>query len=179
MTIVLRSEASRKTKGGFTLLEAVIALGLWVILMGGIFLLWHHSAASSVRMLQQQSAFENARIAMDALKMNFQLARRFELTTNADGVLESLVLNQIPPTSSGSWHDFRFDFDITRSPDSVRYQRLEFGGNEFASGLAEIRIVYAGERVEITVITGCDPPIILHGSVCVRFKEATVNGVHK
>lgn len=165
-----------KSRGGFTLLEAAVALALWLILSGAVFLVWQHSALSALSdtgMLERQSAFENARITVDALKMNFQMAREITLQTDANDRLQMLTLNQRDPF--GAWHDYRIRFNVNTG-------RLDFGQpppgswNEFASGLAEVQIIYLGGRMRIIVKTDCAEPIELEGSVCVRHKYVTVIG---
>jgi len=163
----------KKARGGFTLLEAVIALALWLILSAGIFLVWQHSALSGTSLLERQSAFENARISMDALIMNFQMARRITLQTDSNDILQRLTLNQRNP--QGQWQDYTFRFNLNAAPGSARHHRLEFGDNEFAENIAEIRIEYIDEsRMQITITTGCEVPIILEGSVDARYKNVVV-----
>jgi type II secretory pathway pseudopilin PulG len=181
-----------KNKKGFTLLEAVIALALWLVLSAGVFFAWQHSAQSSAMLFERQNAFENARISMDAIIMNFQMARRINLQTDGRDVLQTLTLNQhfrdgsVPRNCLGGrpWNcnethfaNYTFSFNANASPTSVRFQRLEFGNNEFAENIAEIIIQYVDGRMEITITTGCDEPIVLEGSVCVRYKCLVVNGV--
>ena len=159
----------------YTLLEVVIALALWLILSTGIFLVWQHSALSGAHLLEQQNAFENARLSMDALIINFQLARKITLQTDSNNVLQLLTLNQRNPL--GIFEDYVFRFNVNASPASAQYQRLEFGNNEFAANIAEIKIIYIdGNHMDITVTTGCDEPIVLHGSVDVSYKDVTVIG---
>ncbi|MCL2578031.1 MAG: type II secretion system GspH family protein [Defluviitaleaceae bacterium] len=155
---------------GFTLLETVIALALWLILSAGIFMVWNYSTHRGTEMLERQSTFENARIAMDAMKMNFQLSRTIILRTGENDVLQSVTMNQLNP--QGQWHDYRFTFNAGQ-------QRLTFpdAGNEFASDISEIRIAYVNSsRMRIKITTDCEEPIVLEGSVCVRYKSVTVIG---
>ena len=161
-----------KSKQGFTLLEAVIALALWLILSAGIFAVWQHSALSSTGMMERQSAFENARIAMDAIKMNLQMSRTIQLQTNANDSLQLLRMNQRDPY--GIWENYTFRFLVTAAPTSARFQRLEFGDNEFASNIANIEIIYIENRMEIKITTGCEEPVVIKGSVCVRYKDVII-----
>jgi prepilin-type N-terminal cleavage/methylation domain-containing protein len=165
---------------GFTLLETVIALALWLILSAGIFFVWSYSTHRSAAMIERQSAFENARISFDAIKMNFQMSRIIDLQTNND-VLQSVRMCQ-PSTASnrncqhggGLWHDYRFTFDASR-------QRLTFpdAGNEFSSNIAEIKIFPNDTQMHIKITTACSDtePIVIEGSFCVRHKTVIVNGV--
>jgi type II secretory pathway pseudopilin PulG len=157
---------------GFTLLEAIIALALWLILSAGVFLVWQHSAMAGAGMLERQSAFENARITMDALIMNFQMSRSIEIWTNAD-TLQSMALEQRNP--NGEWHDYRFRFNPSTGRLDIGQPLPRPVWNEFSSDLAGIQIVYIpGSRLLITVETNCAEPITLSGSVCVRDKYVNV-----
>jgi hypothetical protein len=91
-----------------------------------------------------------------------------------------LELNQLQRyRGSVRWHNYNFRFNVNAVPDSARFQRLEIGSrptfNEFASGIADIRIKYIeGSRMRITIVTGCDKPQTLEGSVCVRHKHVRI-----
>lgn len=168
-------ESLKTPCSGFTLFEAVIALALWLILSLGIFLVWQHSALMGAELLERQSAFENARISMDALIMNFKLSRRITLYTDGNDVLQLLVLNQLNP--QGRFKNYTFRFNANASLGTARHHRLDFGNNEFASNIAKIQIQYIKEsRMQITITTGCPNPIILEGSVDVRYKDVVVFG---
>ena len=162
-----------KSRKGFTLMEVTIALALWLILSAGVFFVWQHSAHSGMALLEQQSAFENARISMDALIMNFQMAQTITLQTDNNDILQLLTLTQRDP--QGRLHDYRFYFDVNAAEGTAKHHRLEFGtNNEFAANIAEIRIIHNADHMQITITTGCEEPIILRGSACVRFKCVTV-----
>jgi len=159
-----------KSKKGLTLMEAVIALFIWLILSSGVIFVWQHSARSSMEILRSQNAFENARVAMDAIIMNIQMAREIELTNNPDGVMRRLILTSRDP--QGLLHNYRFYFDIDAAEGEAKFQRLEFGtNNEFASDIALIRLEFVQDnRFLIEVVTGCNDPIVLNGSVDARYK---------
>ena len=145
---------------GLTLIELVIALAIWGVISVGVFFLWHHTSGSTVNALERQSAFERARGAMDAIAMNVQMASHVTLNTGADGRMQSLTIRARNP--QGNLHDYIF----THVGDTLR-----IGGNEFASNIAGVYLVYVtGKRLDIMVVTGCDEPIVLNGSVCVRYK---------
>ncbi|MCL1843115.1 MAG: type II secretion system GspH family protein, partial [Defluviitaleaceae bacterium] len=174
--VILRNNKNRR---GFTLLEAVIALALWLILSLGIFFVWQYSVNVGVNMLQRQSAFENARLTIDALKMNFQMSRTITLRTDTNDVLQMLTMNQRDP--NGRFANYSFRFNAAAAPTAAQFQRLEQGNpggwNEFAENIASIQIIHINNsRMRITVTTGCYEPIILEGSVCVRYKDVTVIG---
>jgi len=163
-----------KIRKGLTLLEATIGLALFMILVMGLFFLWQHTARASADLLGRHNAFENARATMDALLMNIQMSRHIVIVTDDDDVLQRIHLTQRDPI--GAPHTYRFTFDINLSPGNLRYQRVEFNDNEFTSGIGKIRIIYIeGSRIDITVITGCQVPITIEGSVDVRYKTVELN----
>ncbi|MCL2189482.1 MAG: hypothetical protein FWC16_15165 [Defluviitaleaceae bacterium] len=156
-------------RAGFTLLEAVIALGIWFILSTGVIFAWRYAANASGGLIMRQNAFENARAAMDAIIMNVQLSNEIELITDDNHVLRYLRMPGIDP--SGMPRNYTFSFNPALPAGHVRHNRLEFSGNEFASHIARVYIVYVMQRrLEITIITDCAVPIRLEGSVCVRYK---------
>ncbi|MCL2386264.1 MAG: hypothetical protein FWC89_01825 [Defluviitaleaceae bacterium] len=166
---------SKKACGGLTLLEVVIAFALWIILSIGVFMVWQHSARAGTVLLERQDAFESARVAMDALIMNMQMARQITLQTDSNDILIqlSLIQNTDPSTNQEA---YRFNFNVNASYGTANHNRLRFGDNEFASGIAEIRIYPVDNRMRIIVTTACPEPIILEGSVDIRYKQVTIIG---
>jgi len=168
-----------KPTAGVTLLEMIIALGLWMILASGVFFAWQFAVQRSFELMAQQSALENARVTMDALKVNIQLARRIELPSAGT----YLLMTCQPSTASsrncrlgGFWHDYRFE--LNSSLNQFRIGQPPNNFNEMARYIGNIEIEYIdGSRLQITVQTTCDPPIILQSSVCVRGK--CVNRCHE
>ena len=156
------------------MLEVTIALAVFMVLSAGIFAVWRHSSNSAMHLLARQNAFENARGAMDALLMNIQMAKTIVLVTDRYDNLESLTLTERNP--QGFLHNYIFQFDVNAAPGTTQHQRLRFGMQEFASNLAAIIITIGGnyQRMYITIITGCDYPIILYGSGDIRYKDVTV-----
>jgi hypothetical protein len=163
----LISRKRPKRANGFTLLELIIALALWMMLSIGVFMLWQHGSSTALRLMEHQSAFENARVSMDALIMNIQMSDNIILTTTRENVLRRIILPG--PDTLGRPHNFRFDFNAASSI-------LSFGDNEFASGIREIKIEYTeSKHINITIQTTCEQPIILYGGVDARYKNITVN----
>jgi len=166
----MRSTA--KKSRGYTLLEVTIALALWMLLSLGVFLVWQHTVVASRTLLSRQNAYENARVAVDGLITNIQMANDITLTTDADGILIQFNLTQ---------HDrpdepFRFFFEINPTTPARRH-RLGFGtpSNAFADNIAMVRIVYIdSSRMVISVTTDCPDPITLEGSVDVRYKNVII-----
>jgi len=164
-----------KHKSGFTLLEAVIALAVWMVLSVSVLFAWNHISNRTVAVLDRQDAFENARGAMDVLITNLQMAKSITLTVGPDYDLRQLSLPSFNPDNIP--HTYVFDFDINLAPTETRFRRLEFGQNELASNIAMIRIQpIAGRHMHITIKTGCEFPIIIEGSVDIRYKNLTVIG---
>jgi len=159
-----------KKQKGFTLVELIVSLGLWMILSLGVLFLWQHATHRSADVMQRQWALEQARGSMDILLMNIQLAHTIRLDTNNNGIMRRLTLTQYDP--NGRLHDYVFEFNINLPETAASYQRLLHGGAEVASGIARIEIVYVlGRRMEIMIQTACEEPIVLRGSVDVRYKN--------
>jgi len=162
-------------KRGYTLLEVVIALGIWMVLVTSVLSVWHYTALTTGRIITRQNAFENARIAMDMMLANIQYADEvFIQTVMYKGDPNTLDTMRVSPTPG----HFTFAFINTTHLNEERHNRLEFsgGGNEVARFLARVVVYYIeGERIEIIVTTTCDEPIVLQGSVCVRYKRVFWN----
>jgi len=158
---------NEKSKRGLTLLELVVALGLWLLLSTGVFFLWHHTSGSTTNILQRQSAFERARGAMDALITGIQMSSEIRLTTDEHNLLDSIVVRGY--NAQNELHDFIFEF-------LPNIQTLRFGGLEFSNNIAAIYIVYTTDRhMDITIYTTCQEPIVIHGSVDVRYKYVVLH----
>ena len=185
----------KKASTGFTLIEALIALAIWMILSISVIFIWQYSAQRTEALIERQSAFENARGAMDVLLMNLQLAHTIRLNVVRwrdeyniwhYNILYTLDMDQINPEGNEQRYLFRFRVHL-RSTETT-FRRLEFGGfqrgtnipyvNEFASNIALIQIWPSRNRqhMNITVTTGCEYPITLEGSVDIRYKNLIING---
>ena len=168
---------NKKASKGFTLIEAIIALAIWMILSLSVVFIWQYTAQRTNALLERQSAFENARVSMDALLMNLQMAQTITLLVedSTDYALRSLSLVEIDP--NGNRHTYIFTFNPRLSPTATRYRQLLFGNAEFASNIAMIQVRPRGQHMRVIVMTGCDDPIILEGSVDIRYKYLRVNYV--
>jgi len=158
-----------------TLLELLIATALWMILvLGASRMLWYTTQVST-NLISQQEALESARVAMDALIVNIQMAQEIILHTDPPyGMLRSLSLLQVAPDGSPHWYDFSFDANAVRG--QAKYKRLEFGGhNELVSNICEVllRPSECRQRIHITVITyeGLGKPVTLTSTVDISYKE--------
>ena len=161
--------ASRQNKG-FTLLELVIALGVWMLLSVGVFMLWQHATAVSARALTQQNALENGRVAMDAMVRNIEIAHTVRIIADNNDLLTRLEFPDYLTQAENPPFTFTFN---------SQNQRLNLGGNnELASGIQSIHMVYVPKRrINITIqmtVDANEEPLILHGSVDVRYKQVGV-----
>jgi len=160
------THAKQNFHKGVTLLELTIALSVWMILSLSVLFVWQYTSRTTLNTLAHQSAFENARVSMDALIMNIQLADTITLNTNSDDILREIILRQPNPQGQLVGYTFAFNADT---------QRLLFGGQEFASNIARIYVTYMpGRKMNITVETACEEAIVLHGSVDVRYKNVII-----
>ena len=190
--------SNKKASKGFTLLEAVIALAIWMLLSVSVIFIWQFTSDRTNALIARQGVFENARGAMDVIIMQMQMASSIELWVGTDYTLQWIYLPGYDP----EWvmHEFRIDFVLDTS--SEHFQRLVFGrrltppnpswGNEFARGIAMVRMEPVDRsRMDIRIVTVCRctvipvtlddceclvAPVILEGSVCIRHKALTVNG---
>ena len=161
---------------GFTLIETVIALAVWLLLTAGAGSVLIYASRASERLIVTQEIFENARASLDAITVNIQMANTVLLEVDADGVLKTLKMTERNP--DGQLADYSFYFKSNALPGEAKYHRLEFGLNdEFASNIEIVRLTAInGKRIEITIITDdilC-PSMTLCGSVDIRYKEVTV-----
>jgi hypothetical protein len=172
-------------RGGYTLLEVTIALGVWFVLSMSVLVAWRYAAHASGRLIVRQNAFENARGAMDIMLMHLQLSDIIYLDTHTHDSRENILRQMSLPIDPlpGDWDvrlfppRFTFFFDATLPEDHLRYGRLELSGpgNELARHIALVRVTYIeNQRMEIEIITTCEEPLVLEGSVCVKYKEVIV-----
>ena len=181
----LAMDKTKKSKAGFTLMEAVIALGIWMLLFVSVFSIWHHASARQEGLLARQSDFENVRGAMDILLVNMQMARSIDLYVRPnDDMLRSLYLEGYY-TDTWNHNRFRFYYDATLSPLAARFQQLVTGGedgtlrgrNEVASNISAVHIWPDGGFMHVILKTSCDHQFVLEGTVDIRYKEVHVNGL--
>ena len=171
-----------KSNDGFTLLELVIALGLWAILLSGLAGAIWHSSHNATQLANRQNAMENARVALDTLSVNLQMAEAIFLDTHPNGRLRLLRTYQASPDRCPALvhencnplnciggfrrHGFEFRFNPSNG-------RLNFGGhNELASHLSEVKLEQIGDFIHITIITDdtFSEAITLHTVVDMRFR---------
>ena len=175
LVLVLEPRAVLMDRNGFTMLEAVVALGLFTLLTVSASQLLMHTTRTSSYLIARQEAMESARVAVDSLVINLQKADEIVMVTyRSDGMLRRLDLRQINPRNIREWYEFRYDRRLP--PTSIRYNRLEFGRNELASHLNEVRLVLEDDGwISITVVTdgSLGEPVTLTGRADVRYKSIT------
>jgi type II secretory pathway pseudopilin PulG len=166
---MLKTETLYRNKG-FTLIEALITLVISIIVITGALHLWQFASARTLNILGSSDAFENARVAMDAILINIQLADEITLKTDADGTLKTLELVELDPDWKKKAYVFRYYGDAY--PGDTMYQRLNFGdgGNEFASRIAGLSIVKSGSLLIIKLTTDDEAVHTLECSASIRNK---------
>lgn len=165
----------RRGSGGFTLLEMIVAVAIWMILLAGALQLLSYTTQRSTALLAQQEGFESARIAMDTLIVSLQMADRIILETEASGMLRRLTARQI--NTNNLDHDFVYYFNSDLAPGSLRFRRLDLGNQELASNILAIYFILSADRdmIHITLIS-CDilsEPIRLTSTVNIEHKILT------
>jgi len=165
-----------KNKSGFTLLEAVVALAILMILSMGVLVVALHSSNSAAYLLARQDAFENARGVMDSIIMNVQTAYKVDVYVDNGNNLQEMSIRSLNPQLQS--HPYTFIF----FPASGQLGFGQGRENELASNIRSIRITTEPtdppySRMYITVTTACQAPrepIVLTGSVDIRHKYVTV-----
>jgi hypothetical protein len=112
---------------------------------------------------------------LDALLTNLQMAEKVELTTDAGGVLERLVLTELNP--AGALQTYEFRFYPYASPSDAKYQWLEFNRNELASPIASVIVTVpdGGERIAVKIRLDHHGEVLEYcGSADIRYKQVTV-----
>jgi len=167
--MILRSLSK---SSGFTLVETIVAVAIWMILLAGASQLFWYTSQVSTGILARQEALEGTRVAVDALMVNLQMAEEIVLNTDSDGMLRNLSLLQVAP--SGLPERFEFSYNRDALYGTPQYKRLNFGGNELASNLSEVRLTLSKDRkliyITVTSYDSFGEPVTLIGAVDVRYK---------
>ena len=164
----LKSASTKRS--GFTLIELVVVMALWMILMAGASHLLLHSTSSSTRMITSQGALESARVAKDFLTVNIQMADTIILQRDTDGMLRRLTLYQID--QNGRRWPYVFTYNRTAN-------RLQFSTyNELAPHISEVRLAPSSNNNIMDIAITTDPsigePITVTSKVDIRFKYLEV-----
>ena len=171
---------TKKSKAGFTLMEAVIALAIWMLLFTSVFVIWHHASQRKEGLLARQSDFENVRGAMDILLVNMQMAKSIRLYVDRPGSGDILRRMYLPGYCSryGRPHDFVITFNPNLHHTAAMFQRIGAGGQEMASNIEVVRIrPVAGQYMHVTLETSCEHRFVLEGSVDIRYRQVFLNGI--
>ena len=145
-------------KNGFTLIEVVMSLALFMILSFGVLLLWQYTSRSAASAIRTQNALDNLGIAMDALLTNIEFSHTIVLQANNQNILRRLELTGLNPQNQQ--HTYVFTFDPNAHHTSSRYKSLFFGGQlgqqQYAYGIETIHIFNRGyTRLDITIASVC------------------------
>ena len=165
-------------KKGFTLIEAIIALALFMILSIGVLFMWQYAARNARETIRVQTVLDNISIAMDALIANIELSHSIVLHTNNRDILRRLDLSGY--YWDGSPHTYIFTFNPNALPHLTSFQSLfigipGLGGQQFAYGIYSIKIVNKYYlRFDITITSACENPITITGSANIQHKHVTM-----
>ena len=160
-------------KDGFSLVEAVVSLALFLLLSLGILLLWQHSARSVANSVRMQNTLDNLAVAMDALVRNIEFSHTLVLYTESDDVLLRLEMTGVNP--GGQPHTYVFTFNPDALPHQPMYRSLFFGGQQYAYGIYRIRVLSVNDaRFDITIVSSCENMLTLRTSANVLHKHVTV-----
>ena len=173
---------------GFTLIEAVMSLALFMILSMGVLLLWQYTARNAENAIRTQNALDNLGIAMEGLLTNIELSHTIMLRTDSQNILTQINLTGLNPQRQH--HIYTFTFSRSALPSEPRYKSLFFGGpagqQQYAYGIELIRIVNAhNRRLDITItsvclcrrrcapanVNQCPSRIVITGSACIIHKR--------
>ena len=153
-------------------MEAVIALAVWLILSVSVIYMWNHVSNRTNAVLARQNALENARVAMDTLTVNIQMANEIRLEVGPDFSLREMDVTSLDPQQDV--HTYRFIFDYRLTSASPRFQRMQLGSyaNHIANYIhnVQIRPDHHRRQLNITVTTAC-MSIVLENSVDIRYKH--------
>ena len=160
-------------KKGYTLLEALITLSLFMVLSFSLLFLWQYAARGAQNAIRMQNVLDNLGIAMDGLIINIQHSYKLVLNTDSQDVLRRLEMHGYDP--NGNPHTYIFTFNPNALPAQAIYRRLFFGGQEYAYGIRTIQIINVGYmRLDITITSICAHPVVFAGSVDIRHKHVVI-----
>jgi type II secretory pathway pseudopilin PulG len=160
-----------KRGNGFTLIEALITIAIFIIVAAGTLQLWRYTSIRTLDILTASEELENARVAMDAILMNIQLAEEITLETDALGTLKKLTLTELNPIKDTE--DYFFIYNSGANPNASLYHRLIFGkvsSNELASRIADIKIIKSSSYLTVKITTDGEAALTLECSASIRNK---------
>ena len=160
---------SQKSQKGFTLLELIIVISIWTILIAAATQFIWHTTNNAVRIRNEHNALEQARIAVDMLTVNLQMADNITLRTDNSGMLADLELRPRNDNTGNEYYGFLYDFSS---------RILRFGHRttqEVALNISEVRLEVSEDNRTITIIVTADVidsdrQITLTNAVDIRYK---------
>ena len=144
-------------KKGFTLIEAVMSLALFMILSFGMLLLWQHVSRSSQSAIRTQNVLDNLGFAMDGLLTNIEFSHTITLRTDSENRLLQLSLEGLSPGPTPRPHTYNFTFypNATSAQETI-FNILRLGGQRYAYGIETIQIVNErNKRLDIKITSVC------------------------
>ena len=156
----------RQSFRGYTLIETLISLALFMLLSAAAFHLMYTVRHGSNVALKQQDAIDQLSLAMDSLVANIQRSHTIALLTRSDDVLLRLDLHVgHPPTG----HVYQITYNPSATSQALSYHILSFGGQPSVYGISDIRIKNVGNRRLDIKISSLEPqPMTIKGSVDIR-----------
>ena len=156
---------AKNPNAGFTLIEITAAVAIWMVLMAIASQLLISSSRASADLTIRQDALERARVAVDTLVVNIQMADQITMRKRPDGMLRDLI-----PGPINASPNFQFTFTANQ---------LRFGGhNELASDLREVWVTPCFDTDLMFIIVYVDLEndeyIRLTSTVDIRHKEVTL-----
>ena len=141
---------TNESDGGYSLLEALIALTVAMItLMGALQILSFASNVSSQAIVRGELT-ASARTAATVMNTKIQRAEAINIVVDGNNTLSRLELR--PGTRAGQPDVFVYDPHLPSSAPG--YNRLVWNDNEVASNLADIRIFQDGSNtIVIEILT--------------------------
>lgn len=137
---------------GFTLLETIIALSLFMLITLSIANLLDFSSRRMERISIQSELLENARISLDMMSVYIRSADStvIAIDTRTNSVTRISITNIISKTQTET-REFQYYPRLTGI--NQYYHWLWFGGNELATNIADIRARLDGDILSLTVTT--------------------------
>lgn len=146
---------------GFTLIETIAALALFLILAtaGGNFLLY--AGGASTRLSARNELMENSVLTLEFITEQLRRSAGYTLVTEKGGnsLKELRCYKKIP---SGSTDDQVILFNKNAAEDSTRFGAVGFGGmsdagkaysNKLTDGIADIQVSIDGDLMTVKVIS--------------------------
>jgi len=143
-----------KKSSGFTLLEATIALAIFLILSASVMTVFYNTSNATIFLRERQNTFEQARGSLDMLLINIQMAQSIVLHTDNYNTLITMTLYQRDP--NGTLESYNFHFIADEQIISIGQRNRS---NEFARNIKNVEVVPNQKtnphRLYITITAAC------------------------